>query len=51
MMELAGNPSLRHRLGEAGRMKAVKYYNWQDNVAAMADEYRNLSDKFAVRGR
>ena len=51
MMELAGNPSLRHRLGEAGRMKAVKYYNWQDNVAAMEDEYRNLLDKFAVRGR
>ena len=34
---LVNDAALRKRMGEAGRLRALQYYNWQDNIRAIAD--------------
>lgn len=45
MLLLATEPDLRHSIGQAGRERAVKCYDWRDNVALMTEEYSRLCRK------
>ena len=40
---LAGDPDLRHRLGEAGRERVVSLFAWQRCVDLMVDGYRDAA--------
>ena len=40
---LAGDPDLRHRLGEAGRERVVSLFAWQRCVDLMVDVYRDAA--------
>ena len=45
MLLLATEPDLRHSIGQTGRERAVKCYDWRDNVALMTEEYSRLCRK------
>ena len=42
IQRFADNPDLRCAMGEAGRRRVEKYFNWDDNVSKMIDIYRNV---------
>lgn len=42
IQRFADDPDLRCAMGEAGRRRVEKYFNWDDNVSKMIDIYRNV---------
>ena len=40
MERLARDPALRHRMGEAGRRKIERFYNWETKIDRILDFYR-----------
>jgi glycosyltransferase involved in cell wall biosynthesis len=43
MAELAADPTLRTRMGAAGRAHAVEAYSWDRNAGLMLDVYARLT--------
>jgi glycosyltransferase involved in cell wall biosynthesis len=42
MQQLAGDPALRRRMGEAGRRKAANEYDWNAKVEKVLQLYREV---------
>jgi glycosyltransferase involved in cell wall biosynthesis len=42
LAQLIADPSLRRRMGKAGRVLVETHYNWKDNAAQMERLYRSL---------
>jgi glycosyltransferase involved in cell wall biosynthesis len=40
---LLNDKELRNKMGQAGRAKVLKYYNWQDNISVMEDLFMELN--------
>jgi glycosyltransferase involved in cell wall biosynthesis len=49
MLKLARNPSLRRRLGRAGRNKVIREFDWEKKVDAMVEIYRRAVFEAATR--
>lgn len=49
MLELKNNPELRQQMGEAGRERALRLYDFQKNVDAMEIYYHKTIEAYAVR--
>lgn len=45
LTQLSADPSLRRRIGQAGRAFVKAHYNWQANAAEMERLYRSLVEK------
>jgi len=43
--KLVENPGLAQVLGQNGRERVIRYYNWKDNVARMIDVYNNMINR------
>lgn len=48
LLKLITDPSLRCRMGEAGRQHALKNYEWSDSVAQMESIYRRVVKSHAT---
>jgi glycosyltransferase involved in cell wall biosynthesis len=46
LKKLVANEELRIKLGEAGRKKVLKYYNWDDSVKLMNDLYMSFLENY-----
>ncbi len=42
IQEFIDNPKLRDTMGNAGRVRVLRLYNWDDNVSTMIEQYHTL---------
>jgi D-inositol-3-phosphate glycosyltransferase len=48
LRRLLDDPDLRRRMGESGRMRAVRDYGWETVAARTLEVYRSVGDRVAV---